>query len=324
MNQPEFTRTVLFSSHQRFQALRPLLSEVEAFAGVRLVCPMESGQAAFVKAAADAAIIIDLAEPIDKELIAKAPHLLGIVRWGSGYDWVDTEAASARNVIVANVPVLPESVAEGALLLLLALARRLPRQQHFVQTGTAANDSLRGVMLRQRSLGIIGLGRIGRALAEMATALGMRVAGYDPYLSSSVRLSSGLEVPLLELDELLASSEFVSLHCSLTPETWHLLNLRRLKLLPHGAYLINTARGGLIDEVALVETLQQGLLAGVALDVFEQEPVTPHNPLLAFENVIATPHFIAQTIESREAIAQEVVAAVKAILQGQTPRYRVN
>ncbi len=324
MSQPASVQTVLFSSYQRFQALRPMLSEVESLKGVRLIGPPEPGQPAFVKAAEEATIIIDLADPIDSHLLANAPNLRGVVRWGSGYDWVDIEAARKRGVVVANVPVLPESVAESALLLILALSRRLPRQQSFARNGNPANDSLRGVMLRQRSLGIVGLGRIGRALAEMAVALGMRVLGYDPYLSGPVRLSNAVEVPLLELDDLLTQSEFVSLHCNLTPETHHLLNETRLNLLRPGAYLVNTARGGLIDEMALVEALKQEKLAGVALDVFEQEPLTPDNPLLAFDNVIATPHFIAQTVESREAIAVEVVAAVKAILQGQPPRYRVN
>lgn len=324
MTPNEDFQTVLFSSFQRFQALRPMMVEIETLAGVHLVSPPEPGQAAFVRAAADATVIVDLADPVDRQVLANAPKLKGVVRWGSGYDWVDVEAAREQGVVVANVPVLPESVAESALLLILALARRLPRQQNFARNGTPANDTLRGVMLRQRALGIVGLGRIGRALAEMTEALGMHVIGYDPYVSGPVKLESGREVTMLELDELLARSEFVSLHCNLTQETHHLLDKRRLSLLPKGAYLVNTARGGLIDEAALVETLKQEKLAGVALDVFEEEPIRPENPLLDFDNLIATPHFIAQTVESREAIAVEVVAAVKAILQGQPPRYRVN
>lgn len=324
MSQPESTRTVLFSSYMRFEALRPLLAEVENLEGVRLIGPAEPGQPAFVKAAGDAEIIIDLADPVDQQLLDNAPKLRGVVRWGSGYDWVDIEAARDRGVVVANVPVMPESVAESALLLILALARRLPRQQNFARNGTPANDSLRGVMLRRRTLGVVGLGRIGRALAEMVTALGMRVVGYDPYVTGPVKLSSGVEVQLLELNDLLKESEFVSLHCNLTPETHHLLNNERLNLLRPGSYLVNTARGGLIDEVALLKALKEGRLAGIALDVFEEEPLKPDNPLLAFDNVIATPHFIAQTVESREAIAVEVVAAVKAILRGDAPRYRVN
>ena len=314
---------VLFSSYQRFAALRPHLARVEALPGVRLACPAEPGQAAFREAAREAAVIVDLAEPVDSALLSAAPLLKGVVRWGSGYEWVDVESATARGVVVANVPVLPESVAESALLLMLALARRLFRQIQFAREAKRADDSLRGIMLQNRTLGIVGMGKIGRALAGMALGMNMRVIGYDPYISGPLKLNSGAEVPLVSLEELLPQSQFLSLHCNLTPETRHLLNKETLQNLPRGAFLVNTARGGLVDETALLEALQEGHLAGAALDVFEQEPLDPANPLLALENVIATPHFLGQTEEVRAAIAEEVSEAVLAILAGRAPRYVV-
>jgi phosphoglycerate dehydrogenase-like enzyme len=229
------------------------------------------------------------------------------------------QAATELGIVVANSPGNSVTVAESTLLLMLALAKQLPMWVAAARAGKEPTQQVRGMELRGKTLGIVGLGRIGTLTAGFARAFGMRVLAYDPYVASS-----DVAELLTSLEALFRESDFVSLHPVLTPETFHLVNAERLSLMKPTAYLINTSRGGVIDEPALSAALQRGQLAGAGLDVFETEPPRPDNPLLHMDNVIGTPHGLSHADESVRRCASMTEDNVLAIIDGRVPPYIVN
>jgi glyoxylate reductase len=244
-----------------------------------------------------------LTTPVDAELLDRAgPQLRIVANYGAGVDNVDLEEARARGVLVANTPdVLTDTVAEMAIALTLALLRRVAEGDRFVRRRDRWAFSLEfmlGASLRGKTFGVVGPGRIGRATAKLAEALG------------ATPLFAGRGD---DIDELLRASDVVSLHCPLTPETYRLIDAAALERMRASAVLVNTARGPIVDEGALVAALIDGVIAGAALDVYEHEPHATEE-LLALENVVLTPHLGSATRETREAMGMLAVDALRAVL----------
>src|SRR6266513_4584362 len=257
--------------------------------------------------------------------VLKAGASLRVVgRAGVGVDNVDVEAATRRGVVVLNAPGGNTiSTAEHAFSLLLCVARKIPQADAVVRGGKWDRKNLEGVELYNKTLGVIGVGRIGSELARRAIAFGMRVVAYDPYLSATRARS--LQVELVdELDDLLTSADFISLHTPLTAETRHILDAARLQRTKRGVRIINCARGGLIDETALLKALQDRHVAGAALDVFETEPLPADSPLRSAPNLILTPHLGASTAEAQEGVGIEIAQSIRAALLEGTIRNAVN
>jgi phosphoglycerate dehydrogenase-like enzyme len=254
-----------------------------------------------------------------------AENLLLIARAGAGYDKIDLGACTRNNVLVFNVPdALTHSTAAGALTLLMALAKKLPRQQRLVQTGRwdLQNEAL-GDDLVGKSLGIIGLGKTGTELARLVAPFHIRVFAFSP--RADVSIAEELGVTLVKsLDELLIEADFLSLHCRLNDRTRGMLGPRELGLLKTSAYLINIARGELIDEEALIEALRQGRIAGAGLDVFETEPLPLDSPLLALDNVILTPHWLPSTHRAARLTRNAIVSNVLRVARGELPQNILN
>src|SRR6266568_4858744 len=246
------------------------------------------------------ALIVRSATKVTAELLDKAPKLRAVGRAGVGVDNIDLEAATKRGVLVMSTPGgNAVSVAEHTLALLLALARQVPRLDKAIHEGRWEKSSAAGTEVRGKTLGLIGLGRIGTEVAVRAEAFDMRVLAYDPYISEAA--AREVSVELVPLEKLLAESDFVSLHTALSPSTQNLISVANIKKMKKGARLINTARGELIDEAALAEALKSGKLAGAAVDVFAEEP-PKNSPLVGLPNVIATPHVAGSTTEAQEAV----------------------
>jgi glyoxylate reductase len=257
-------------------------------------------------------ILVLPTDRVDEELLNAAGRQLRIVaNHAVGYDNVDVSTCTEAGVLVTNTPdVLTEATAELTLALMLALTRRVAEGDRLVRGGREwvfAPTFLLGPGLVGRTLGIVGLGRIGHAVARMAEAFGMRV------LYTSRRPQPDVSYPRLSLDELLAEADVVSLHCPLTPDTHHLIDAAALARMRPEAVLINTTRGPVVDEAALVEALRAGTIAGAGLDVYEREPEV-HPGLLELENVVLTPHIGSATFAAREAMGMLCVDALRAVL----------
>ena len=267
-------------------------------------------------------LVVRSKTPVTEEVIAAAPHLTVIGRAGTGVDNIDLEAATRRGIVVVNAPQSNTvSVAEHTLAMLLALARRIPQADSALRAGHWNKQSCQGVQVRGKVLGIVGLGRIGMAVARRALGLEMEVIGYDPFVAPERASQAGVQwVPW---EELLRRSDFLSLHVPLTEQTRGMIGRYELSLMKPSAYLINCARGGLIDEQALLEALKEERLAGAALDVFAQEPPMT-SPLLNCDRVLLTPHLAASTAEAQLDAAVEVAEQVLEVLAGKLPRYPVN
>jgi len=268
-------------------------------------------------------LIIRSQTRVTEVLVSKATHLHIIGRAGSGLDNIDLNAAIRHGVLVVHAPRGNAiAVAEQTMALLLALARHLPEASSSMKAGRWDKSRLLGVELYQKVLGIIGLGRIGTEVARRAQAFGMRVIASDPFVSAKQGQQVG--VTLYSKEEVLQRADFVTLHATLSQDssgTRRLLGSRELSLLKPGAYLVNCARGSLIDEQAVLLALMEGRLAGVALDVFSQEPVgddTVLRQLLAHERVLATPHLGASTIEAQVRVTTEVARNIISALRGDT------
>lgn len=260
-------------------------------------------------------------DQIDAAALAGADCLKVIARYGVGLDRVDLAAATARGIVVANTPgANAGAVAELTIALLLTLARGL----HQVCPETRCGQWPRrpGLALEGKAIGLVGLGAVGRALAKKLSGFGCRLMAGDPYLAPAQAAAAGVE--LMPLAALLPQAEFVSLHCPLTPQTRGLVNQAFLAAMKPGAYLVNTARGELIDEAALQQALQSGRLAGAALDCFHEEPPGARHPLLALPTVVATPHIGAHTDQATYLMGRMALDACLAALAGRPPAHVVN
>jgi D-3-phosphoglycerate dehydrogenase / 2-oxoglutarate reductase len=248
------------------------------------------------------AVLVRSATAVGAESIDGADKLRVIGRAGAGVDTIDVDAATARGIAVMNAPDGNTlAAAEHALSLLFALARHVPRADAGMKAGQWPKAGLTGFELEGKKLGVIGLGRIGGTVARKASGLGMNVAAYDPFLPPSAAAHGS--VPLKTLDELLAWADVVTLHIPRTKDTTHLLNADTLARMKPGAYLINAARGGLVDEAALLDALDSGQLAGAALDTFATEPLPADSPLRAHPRLVLTPHLGASTGEAQQAVS---------------------
>src|SRR6058998_1473206 len=270
------------------------------------------------------ALIVRSQTRITADILNAGAKLRVVGRAGVGVDNVDVETATRRGIIVLNAPGgNTVSTAEHAFSLLLSVARKIPQADANVRGNKWDKKNFEGVELYNKTLGIIGMGRIGSELSRRAIAFGMRVVAYDPYLSATRARS--LQVELVdELDDLLTGADFVSLHTPLTAETRHILGAARLRKTRRGVRIINCARGGLIDEAALAQALREGQVAGAALDVFEIEPLPADSPLRGAPNVILTPHLGASTAEAQESVGIEIAQSIRAVLLEGTIRNAVN
>ena len=248
------------------------------------------------------ALLVRSATPVTAEALAGATGLRVVGRAGAGVDTIDVEAATARGIAVMNAPDGNTlAAAEHALSLLFALARHVPRADAGMKAGEWPKTGLTGFELEGKKLGVVGLGRIGGTVARKARALGMDVAAYDPFLPPSA--AGHGSVPLKTLEDLLGWADVVTLHVPRTKETTHLLNARTLALMQPGSYLVNAARGGLVDEDALLAALDDGHLAGAPLDTFATEPLPAESPLRAHPKLVLTPHLGASTGEAQQAVS---------------------
>ncbi len=264
-----------------------------------------------VSAVSDAHGLISMVtDQIDREIIAAGRELRVIANVGVGFNNIDVAAARERGIVVTNTPdVLSQATADLAWALILGITRRVGEGERMVRRGAWpgwAFDQLLGMELAGKTLGIVGFGRIGREVAARAIAFGMRV------------VHTGRSPESLALDHLLSTADVVSLHVPLTPETRHLIDQAAFARMKRTAFLINTARGPVVDEAALVWALKSRLIAGAALDVYEQEPIV-HSELLSFENVLLAPHLGSATIETRTAMADLAARNVMAVLSGDAP-----
>jgi glyoxylate reductase len=271
------------------------------------------------------ALICLLTDRIDRDVLDAGAGLRIVANIAVGYDNIDVAYARARGIEVTNTPdVLTDATAEFTWGLILAITRRIPEGERFLRAGRWkgwALDFMLGSELRGKQLGIVGLGRIGSAVAARAAAFGMHVAYTDPVAHPPVarRSTQAAALPPMQpmsLDELLATSHVVSLHVPLTPKTQHLIDGKALARMKRAAFLVNTSRGPVVDEEALAWALREHMIAGAALDVYECEPVV-HPGLLALENVVLVPHLGSGTTETRTAMADLAVRNVLAVLAGQ-------
>ncbi|MBI4608420.1 MAG: phosphoglycerate dehydrogenase [Candidatus Rokubacteria bacterium] len=268
-------------------------------------------------------LIVRSATKVSATVLEAGRDLVVVGRAGAGVDNIDVEAASQRGVIVMNTPGANTiAVAEHTVGLLLALARKLPQAHGALKGGRWEKERFAGIEIYGKTLGIIGLGRIGSEVARRAQGLRMQVVAYDPYLTAEA--ASKLGVELVELDELLARADFVSIHIPLTKETRNFLGPAEFARMKDGVRLINCARGGVIDEAGLVDAVRSGKVAGAALDVFEQEPLPGGHPLLGLEQVIITPHLAASTEEAQAQVALAIAQQIADVLVRGITRNAVN
>lgn len=268
------------------------------------------------------AIIVRSGTRITPEVLAAAPNLRVIGRAGVGVDNIDLEACTERGIFVVNVADGNSvAVAEHAFALMLALMRRVVPAHQSLSHGRWERSNFVGEELRGKVLGLVGFGRVGAEVARRALVFGMKVLGYDPYVSASRFQSLGVQQ--MDLPELLAAADVVSLHTPRTAETYHLIDAKALSTMKQGSYLVNCARGGLIDEAALGAALQEGRLAGAALDVFEAEPPGEH-PLAKLPNAVLTPHLGGSTQQALNYIAMSVADQVLRLLRDEPVRGVVN
>ena len=260
-------------------------------------------------------IIVRGRTKLTKELIEKADNCKIIARVGVGLDNIDQDAAKAKNIQVINaVEAAMTAVAELVLALMLSLARQIPRGDRAIRNGEWLKKELKGTELKGKYLGIIGCGNIGRRLGRLAKGLYMNIIGFD-VIPIDEEFSKDVGLMKADLDTLLQSSDYISLHVPLLDSTRHMINEEKLSLMKNTAKIINTSRGGVIDEDALYEALKNGKLGGAALDVFENEPVT-NSKLATLDNVILTPHIGAQTKEAQSLAANVIAEKIIQILRG--------
>jgi D-3-phosphoglycerate dehydrogenase / 2-oxoglutarate reductase len=259
-------------------------------------------------------------EPYTRRVFDAHPNLRVIARAGVGFDAVDVAAATERGVVVTVTPnTNQDAVAEHTFLLMLGLVKNIISQHHGTKSGTWPRGT--NLPLRGRSLGLAGLGRIGKAVAVRGAAFGMPLLAYEPYPDAA--FVARYNIKLVSWEQLLRESDFVSLHLPLTAESKYLMNRRTLALMKPTAFLINTARGGLVCEADLLEALKAGKLAGAGLDVFEEEPPPKDHPLFALDNVLLTPHAAGVDLQSRNDMALSAAQAIVSLSKGEWPAEKI-
>ena len=267
-------------------------------------------------------LVVRSGTQVDRELLEAAPRLRVVGRAGVGVDNIDLEEATRRGVLVVNAPLANSiSAAEHTFALLLSQARNIPRADATIRSGRWDRAAFRGVELHGKTLGLVGLGRIGALVAQRALAFGMRVLAYDPYITADQARQAGGE--LMDLDSLLAESDFISLHLPRTPETENLLGKEAFAKAKRGVRIVNASRGGIVDEDALADAIRAGQVAGAALDVYAEEPLTG-GPLVELPQVVLTPHLGASTVEAQDKAGLHVAESVVAGLAGERPMAAVN
>lgn len=268
--------------------------------------------------------LLVLAPAVSAATLGGADRLLIVARFGVGYDNVDVEACTTAGVVLTITPDgVRRPVATCVIAFLLSLSLRMFDKDRLTRGGRWADKlDYMGTGLVGRTLGLIGVGNIGREILTLARPFGMRHTAFDPFLSADQAAAAGVE--LVDLDTLLRTSDFVSVNCPLTPETHQLINAERLALMRRSAYLINTARGPIVDQKALTAALAERRLAGAALDVFEDEPIDAGDPLLQLENVILSPHAICWTDECFHGIGHSACRSILDIASGHMPSFVVN
>jgi D-3-phosphoglycerate dehydrogenase len=300
------------------------LEILEQARGLQVVYEPGLSPGALLEAVADAeGLVIRSATKVTAEVIDHAPKLRVIGRAGIGVDNVDVGAATARGIAVVNTPEGNNvTTAEHAIALLVALARHVPQASASMKAGRWDKKSFTGMELFNRTLGVIGIGNIGRIVAQRAQGLGMRVIAHDPHIPAEV--ARKLDVELVSLDELLARSDAITVHVPRTKETTKLLGREAFAKARKGVLIVNAARGGIVDEAALLEALESGRVGGAALDVFEQEPPPKDHPLVAHPRVICTPHLGASTEQAQVNVAIAVAEQVRDFLLQGIVRNAVN
>lgn len=267
------------------------------------------------------ALIVRGRTRVTREVLTAGTSLKVVGRAGVGVDNIDLTAASSQGVKVVNSPIATtNAVAEHTLALILAMLRQIPRADNLLKSGQWAKKDLMGAELSGKTLGLLGLGRIGSSVGQLAAAFGMRVIAHDPPLPSEEIQARGAQP--VTLDELYAQSDVISIHSPLTPETRNMVNGEALSRMKRGVYLVCAARGGIIDETALLARLESGQVAGAALDVFATEP-PGLTALVAHPRVIATPHVAAQTAEAQERAAIDIATEIIAALKDEPLRWQV-
>jgi D-3-phosphoglycerate dehydrogenase len=269
------------------------------------------------------ALIVRSATKVDAALIERAENLKVIGRAGIGLDNVDVEAATRHGILVVNAPqsnVL--SAAEHTMALLLAQARNIPQAHQALVGGAWEREKWSGIELHGKTLGIVGLGRVGTLVAQRASAFGMRLVAYDPYVAPARAQQMGVDL-VETVADVIRRADFITIHLPKTPETVGIIGTEELALARPGARIVNTARGGLIDEAALVNALETGQIAGAAIDVFDGEPVTEH-ALFKFPNVVVTPHLGASTIEAQDKAGVTIAEQILLAARGEFVPFAVN
>jgi D-3-phosphoglycerate dehydrogenase len=274
-------------------------------------------------AIADAhALIVRSGTTVTDEVLGAGRQLIAVGRAGVGVDNIDVEAATRRGVIVMNTPQgNTVSTAELTMAMMLALSRNIPAAQASLVAGEWDRTAFKGAELNQKTLGIVGLGRIGRAVARRAAAFGMNILGYDPLVVAGP--AAGLELDMVELDTLIESSDFITVHTPLNDDTRGMIGAAEIARMKPGVRLINCARGGIIDEAELADAIKAGKVAGAAVDVYTREPPTD-NPLIGLPSVVCTPHLGALTAEAQQNVAEQVAQQICEVLAGGPARNAVN
>jgi D-3-phosphoglycerate dehydrogenase len=294
--------------------------------GARLIgvdCNMEEE---IIAAAKKADVIITVGARMTRRVMENLPGLQAVIRYGVGYDTIDVEAATDNHVVVINIPDFCfEEVANHAVALLLACAQKIVYLNNLVKQGRWAEAKAAMAPMGSiygQTLGIIGCGNIGRTVAKKARCFNLRILGYDPYVGKTLAQEAG--ITLVDLPQLLKEIDFISLHTPLNQETQHMVGEKELNQMKRSAFLINTARGAVVDEKALIRALQEKKIAGAGLDVFEKEPIDPDNPLLKMENVVVLPHSAFYSDVSSRRLRTSVGQEAARVISGKWPRNVVN
>lgn len=301
----------------------PIVDAELARMGDLVLLPEGASQEELLAEVADADLLLMCYTPVTRQVIAAAKHLKAIVKYGVGIDAIDIPAAIERRIPVVNIPEYAEdTVAEGAFAMMIALAKKLvPLDRQMQAEGWAwPTGRWLGGDIAGKTVGIVGLGRIGRAFARMAgQGFGARVISYTPDMDAGAMAALGV-TKIDTLHDMLAEADFVSLHCTLNAGTRHIIGAAELARMKPSAFLINSSRGALVDEAALLDALREGRIAGAGLDVFSQEPLTrkghPLSPLFGMENVILMPHLTFYTAEAMARLEAETLERCREVLEG--------